>query len=70
MSGSLTRSSSTDIKREEKEDDENCSVIDKSEDEKKDGKMNRTGTRYLTASHALQHTTALVYIVGFIKGHS
>ncbi|XP_053507341.1 transcription factor 3a isoform X2 [Ictalurus furcatus] len=44
LSGSLTRSSSTDIKREEKEDDENCSVIDKSEDEKKDGKMNRTGT--------------------------
>ncbi|XP_058274604.1 transcription factor 3a isoform X2 [Hemibagrus wyckioides] len=44
LPGSLSRVSSTDIKREEKEDDENCSVIDKSDDEKKDGKMNRTRT--------------------------
>ncbi|XP_030015805.1 transcription factor 3a isoform X4 [Sphaeramia orbicularis] len=34
--GSLNRSSGTDIKREEKEDDETCSVTDKSEDERKD----------------------------------
>ncbi|KAM9440262.1 transcription factor 3a isoform 2-T2 [Clarias gariepinus] len=44
LPGSLPRSSSTDIKREDKEDDENCSIIDKSDDEKKDGKMNRTRT--------------------------
>ncbi|XP_070700458.1 transcription factor 3a isoform X2 [Pempheris klunzingeri] len=36
LSSSLNRSS--DVKREEKEDDENCSVTDKSEDEKKDMK--------------------------------
>uniref|UniRef100_A0A1A8BPM9 Transcription factor E2-alpha n=2 Tax=Nothobranchius kadleci TaxID=1051664 RepID=A0A1A8BPM9_NOTKA len=35
---SLARSSGAAIKREEKEDDENCSVTDKSEDEKKDMK--------------------------------
>ncbi|XP_060725655.1 transcription factor 3a isoform X3 [Tachysurus vachellii] len=44
LSASLSRVSSTDIKREEKEDDENCSIADKSEDEKKDGKMNSTRT--------------------------
>ncbi|XP_027006532.2 transcription factor 3a isoform X3 [Tachysurus fulvidraco] len=44
LSGSLSRVSSTDIKREDKEDDENCSIADKSEDEKKDGKMNSTRT--------------------------
>ncbi|XP_026781294.3 transcription factor 3a [Pangasianodon hypophthalmus] len=44
LPGSLPRTGSTDIKREEKEDDENCSVIDKSEDEKKDGKTSRTRT--------------------------
>ncbi|XP_060762263.1 transcription factor 3a isoform X2 [Neoarius graeffei] len=46
LPGSLPRTSSTDIKREDKEDDENCSVIDKSEDEKKDSKMNRTRTSH------------------------
>ncbi|XP_016389578.1 transcription factor 3a isoform X8 [Sinocyclocheilus rhinocerous] len=35
---SLPRSSSSEIKREDKEDDENLSIGDKSEDEKKDGK--------------------------------
>ncbi|XP_067384815.1 transcription factor 3a isoform X2 [Channa argus] len=35
---SLSRSSGADIKREKKEDDENCSITDKSEDEKKDMK--------------------------------
>uniref|UniRef100_A0A9J8BXT7 Transcription factor E2-alpha n=1 Tax=Cyprinus carpio carpio TaxID=630221 RepID=A0A9J8BXT7_CYPCA len=40
---SLPRSSSSDIKREDKEDDENLSIGDKSEDEKKDGKS-RTRT--------------------------
>ncbi|TSP09105.1 Transcription factor E2-alpha [Bagarius yarrelli] len=44
LPGSLPRASSTDIKREEKEDDENCSIIDKSDDEKKDGKSSRTRT--------------------------
>ncbi|XP_046733004.1 transcription factor 3a isoform X2 [Silurus meridionalis] len=44
LPGSLSRSSSADIKREDKEDDENCSV--KSDDEKKDGKMNRTHTSH------------------------
>ncbi|XP_062843682.1 transcription factor 3a isoform X2 [Trichomycterus rosablanca] len=44
LPGSLTRSSSVDIKREEKEDDENSLVNDKSEDDKKDGKMSRTRT--------------------------
>uniref|UniRef100_A0A671LSZ7 Transcription factor E2-alpha n=1 Tax=Sinocyclocheilus anshuiensis TaxID=1608454 RepID=A0A671LSZ7_9TELE len=33
-----SHSSSSDIKREDKEDDENLSIADKSEDEKKDGK--------------------------------
>ncbi|KAG7526795.1 transcription factor E2-alpha-like isoform X1 [Solea senegalensis] len=37
LSGSLNRSSSTDVKQE-KEEDENCSVADKSEDEKKESK--------------------------------
>ncbi|XP_059200231.1 transcription factor 3a isoform X2 [Centropristis striata] len=36
LSGSLSRSSGADIKREDKEDDENCSITDRSEDEKKD----------------------------------
>ncbi|XP_026109735.1 transcription factor E2-alpha isoform X1 [Carassius auratus] len=40
---SLPRSSSSEIKREDKEDDENLSIGDKSEDEKKDGKS-RTRT--------------------------
>ncbi|XP_041659423.1 transcription factor 3a isoform X2 [Cheilinus undulatus] len=34
--GSINRSSGADVKREEKEDDENCSITDKSEDERKD----------------------------------
>lgn len=38
LSGSVTRSGGASIKREEKEDDENCSITDKSEDEKKDMK--------------------------------
>ncbi|XP_018532446.1 transcription factor 3a isoform X2 [Lates calcarifer] len=38
LPGSLNRSSSADIKQEEKEDDENCSITDKSEDEKKEMK--------------------------------
>ncbi|KAF6727647.1 Transcription factor E2-alpha [Oryzias melastigma] len=38
LSGSITRSGGAAIKREEKEDDENCSITDKSEDEKKDMK--------------------------------
>ncbi|KAK1790863.1 hypothetical protein P4O66_014710 [Electrophorus voltai] len=45
LPGSLSRSSGTDIKREDKEDDENSSIADKSDDEKKDGKVNRTRTR-------------------------
>ncbi|XP_076000739.1 transcription factor 3a isoform X2 [Genypterus blacodes] len=35
LPGSITRSSGSDIKREDKEDDENSSIADKSEDEKK-----------------------------------
>lgn len=46
LSGSLNRSSIADIKREEKEDDENCSIADRSEDEKKDMKA-RLGSRCL-----------------------
>uniref|UniRef100_A0AAQ4RGS4 Transcription factor E2-alpha n=1 Tax=Gasterosteus aculeatus aculeatus TaxID=481459 RepID=A0AAQ4RGS4_GASAC len=46
LSGSLKRSSGSDIKREDKEDDENCSITDRSEDEKKDMKA-RLGTRCL-----------------------
>ncbi|XP_071347419.1 transcription factor 3a isoform X3 [Trachinotus anak] len=38
LPGSLNRSSGADIKQEKKEDDENCSITDKSEDEKKDMK--------------------------------
>ncbi|XP_056276537.1 transcription factor 3a isoform X3 [Pseudoliparis swirei] len=38
LSGSLKRSSGSDIKREDKEDDENCSITDRSEDEIKDMK--------------------------------
>ncbi|KAG7214656.1 hypothetical protein INR49_010548 [Caranx melampygus] len=37
--GSLNRSSVTDIKQEEKEDDENCSITDKSEDDRKEMKV-------------------------------
>ncbi|XP_042283634.1 transcription factor 3a isoform X1 [Thunnus maccoyii] len=36
LPGSLNRSSGGDIKREDKEEDENCSITDKSEDENKD----------------------------------
>ncbi|XP_068196391.1 transcription factor 3a isoform X2 [Antennarius striatus] len=43
LTGSLNRSGVADIKREDKEDDENCSITDKSEDEKKDMKA-RLGT--------------------------
>ncbi|XP_041848329.1 transcription factor 3a isoform X3 [Melanotaenia boesemani] len=38
LPGSLNRSGGATIKREEKEDDENCSITDKSDDEKKDMK--------------------------------
>ncbi|XP_019117726.1 transcription factor 3a isoform X4 [Larimichthys crocea] len=44
LTGSSNRSSGADIKREDKEDDENCSITDRSEDEKKDLKP-RLGTR-------------------------
>ncbi|KAM9349193.1 transcription factor E2-alpha-like [Symphorus nematophorus] len=43
LPSSLGRSSGPNIKREEKEDDENCSITDRSEDEKKDVKA-RLGT--------------------------
>uniref|UniRef100_A0A8C2X5W1 Transcription factor E2-alpha n=1 Tax=Cyclopterus lumpus TaxID=8103 RepID=A0A8C2X5W1_CYCLU len=46
LSGSLKRSSGSDIKREDKEDDENCSITDRSEDEIKDMK-DRLGSRCL-----------------------
>ncbi|KAM8838189.1 transcription factor 3a isoform X1 [Synchiropus splendidus] len=36
LASGLTRASGADIKREEKDDEENCSVTDKSEDENKD----------------------------------
>ncbi|XP_065811995.1 transcription factor 3b isoform X6 [Labrus bergylta] len=45
MARSTHSSSSSDIKREDKEDDENSSVADKSEDEKKDSKVARSRTR-------------------------
>ncbi|XP_008292695.1 transcription factor 3a isoform X2 [Stegastes partitus] len=38
LPGSVNRSSGAAIKREDKEDDENCSITDKSEDEKRDMK--------------------------------
>ncbi|XP_071382792.1 transcription factor E2-alpha-like [Centroberyx affinis] len=38
LPGSISRSSGNDIKREDKEDDENSSIADKSDDEKKDMK--------------------------------
>lgn len=46
LPGSISRSSASDIKREDKEDDENSSIPDKSEDEKKDIKA-RIRTRCL-----------------------
>lgn len=46
LPGSLNRSSVTDIKQEEKEDDENCSITDKSEDDRKEIKI-RPRTRFL-----------------------
>ncbi|XP_015220862.1 transcription factor 3b isoform X2 [Lepisosteus oculatus] len=54
LSAGITRStlssSSSDIKREDKEDDENSSIADKSEDEKKEQKASRTRTRKETFS--------------------
>lgn len=44
LPGSLSRMGGSDIKREDKEDDENCSLTDRSEDEKKDMKA-RLGSR-------------------------
>ncbi|KAM8849821.1 transcription factor 3a isoform 2-T2 [Spinachia spinachia] len=49
LSGSLKRSSGSDIKREDKEDDENCSITDRSEDEKKDMKA-RLGTSVVSVA--------------------
>ncbi|KAI4888680.1 hypothetical protein NFI96_016823 [Prochilodus magdalenae] len=43
LPGGIT-SNSSDIKREDKDDDENSSVADKSEDDKKDPKVSRTRT--------------------------
>ncbi|XP_062337999.1 transcription factor E2-alpha-like isoform X3 [Osmerus eperlanus] len=62
LSGRSTHSSAgSDIKREDKEDDENSSVADKSEDEKKDSKA-RTRTRetfsFQTFSSTLSDTGA------------
>ncbi|KAL2089904.1 hypothetical protein ACEWY4_014592 [Coilia grayii] len=49
LPGGISRSSlssnSSDIKREDKEDDENSSIADKSEDEKKESKASRNRTR-------------------------
>ncbi|KAM7400824.1 hypothetical protein PAMA_005144 [Pampus argenteus] len=42
LPGSLTRSSGNGVKREDKEDEENCSITDKSEDENKDTNALRT----------------------------
>ncbi|MFT7798760.1 transcription factor E2-alpha isoform X1 [Arapaima gigas] len=54
LPGGITRStnstSNSDIKREDKEDDENSSIAGKSEDEKKEGKVVRTRTRCLFLS--------------------
>uniref|UniRef100_A0A4W5MI72 Transcription factor E2-alpha n=1 Tax=Hucho hucho TaxID=62062 RepID=A0A4W5MI72_9TELE len=61
LSRSTHSSSGADIKREDKEDDENSSVADKSEDEKKDSKA-RTRTRetfsFQTFSSSLSDTGA------------
>ncbi|CAB1317172.1 unnamed protein product [Coregonus sp. 'balchen'] len=61
LSRSTHSSSGSDIKREDKEDDENSSVADKSEDEKKDSKA-RTRTRetfsFQTFSSSLSDTGA------------
>lgn len=62
LAGSLPRSSSVDIKREEKEDDEN-SLNDKSDDDKKDGKMSRTRTRYRSAYTRSQTCYSLVSLL-------
>lgn len=59
LSGSLNRSSSADIKREDKEDDENCSITDRSEDEKKDVKP-RLGTRCLNPLIVFSHITFIL----------
>ncbi|KAM9845181.1 transcription factor E2-alpha-like isoform 2-T2 [Aulostomus maculatus] len=49
LASSLNRSGGSDIKREDKEDDENCSVTDKSEDENKDMKAH-LGTSVVTVT--------------------
>lgn len=41
-------SNSSEIKSEDKEEDENSSIADKSEEEKKDPKVSRSRTRYET----------------------
>lgn len=48
-------SNSADIKREDKEDDENSSIADKSEEEKKDSKASRNRTRYGLSSVMFQY---------------
>ncbi|XP_062868442.1 transcription factor 3b isoform X2 [Trichomycterus rosablanca] len=45
VAGSTHSSNSTDIKREDREEDENSSVADKSEEEKKESKVSRNRTR-------------------------
>ncbi|XP_024246803.1 transcription factor E2-alpha isoform X5 [Oncorhynchus tshawytscha] len=59
LSRSTHSSSGSDIKREDKEDDENSSVADKSEDEKKDSKARtRTSSSCSTASLNDENLTA------------
>lgn len=69
LHGSLNRISGGDVKREDKEDDENCSLTDRSEDEKKDMKAH-LGSRFLkpffprTAVILIcQCMTLLVYLI-------
>ncbi|XP_074544254.1 transcription factor 3a isoform X1 [Halichoeres trimaculatus] len=49
LMGSHNRSSAPEVKREEKEEEENCSITDKSEDEKKDMKAH-LGTSIVTVT--------------------
>ena len=62
VSGGMMRSShsssSLDIKNEDKEDDENSSLNDKSDDERRDGKLARRSryTHICTHTHTHTHT--------------
>nr|XP_046215171.1 transcription factor E2-alpha-like isoform X5 [Oncorhynchus gorbuscha] len=58
LSHSTHSSSGSDIKREDKEDDENSSVADKSEDEKKDSKARTRTSSCSTASLNDENLTA------------